>query len=58
MKSANNGVTEPQRVILSPNEALKTKIGLYLIELLAKGASLKSMNNFGYCQDYQLLSTN
>jgi hypothetical protein len=39
------GATEPS------NEASSPRIGLHLIELLAKGIPLKPPNNSGYHQD-------
>lgn len=55
MKSPNNGETGN---LLSPDKALGTGIGFYLIELLPKSALWEFPNKPGCCQDYRLLTTN
>lgn len=56
MKLSNNGGDKPQLAIT--NGVSGTEIGLHLIELLAKVIPGESLNNPGYCQNYQLLCTN
>ena len=54
----NGGDRAPTGHLLSPNEASSPKIGLHIIELLAKGIPWESPNNTSYFQDYRLLSAN
>lgn len=61
MKMPNNGIDRDlARHLLSPNEASSTRIGLHLIELLAKSqqTTQEYSNNPGCCQDNRFLSTN
>ena len=57
MKSPNNeGDRVPTGHLLSPNEASSTRIGLYLIELLAKEGPMRPLNNPCFCKGNRLLS--
>ena len=59
MKVTNNrGHGVPIKQLLSPNVASSTRIGLHLIELLAKEISWEIQNNRGCCQYCSLKSDN
>lgn len=59
MKVTNNtGDAVPIGQRLSPNVVSSTRIGIHLIELLAKGISWKIQNNPGCCQYCSLKADN